>query len=397
MNVAWQSRSSEHRASVQPSGRLAMLLLATATYVVCFAAWTLLGALAPLYREMLGLSATQTGWLVAVPVLVGALGRVPVGILADRFGAYRVLSVLVAVLVVPALMAGWTVSYAGLLVWGAWLGLAGTAFSAGAQFVGSWFPPNRYGVALGIFGVGNLGAALSAWLAPAAQAAWGSRAVFLFFAAVLSLTAFVFFRLGRPPPNARTASGGGALRALKAPGAWLLGFYFLITFGGFLALSVHLPTVLADAYGLAPVVAGRHVAVFALVGTLARPLGGLLSDHVGGTRVLAGVFPAVTVLALLLALEPTHFAVTAVVFALGVTLGAGNGAVTKLIAERFANDIGAVSGLAGTIGGLGGVLLPVAQGLGQDLIESYVFGFLVLAVLALIGLVLNARPFPVPS
>lgn len=152
-----------------------------------------------------------------------------------------------------------------------------------------------------------------------------------------------------------------------------------------------------DAYGLSPAAAGRHVAVFALAGTLARPLGGLLSDRVGGARVLVGVSPAVTALALLLAIEPAHFAGTAVIFTLGVTLGAGNGAVTKLIAERFANDIGAVSGLVGAIGGLGGVLLPVAQGLGQDLIGSYVFGFLVLAALALIGLVLSARPFPVPS
>lgn len=388
-------RSPAHQVSAGWNGRLAMLLLATAMYVVCFAAWTLLGALAPLYREALALSATQTGWLVAVPVAVGALGRVPVGILADRFGAHRVLSVLVAALVVPALMAGWAGSYASLLVWGAWLGLAGAAFSAGVRFVSSWFPPNRHGVALGIFGVGNLGAALSAWLAPAAQAAWGSRAVFLFYAGVLGLTAFVFFRIGRPPADARVVSGAGALRALKAPGAWLLGFYFLITFGGFLALSAHLPTVLVDAYGLAPAAAGRHVAVFALAGTLARPLGGYLSDRMGGARVLVGVFPAVAAGALVLALEPAHFAGTALVFALGVTLGAGNGAVTKLIAERFAGDIGAVSGLAGAIGGLGGVLLPVAQGLGQDLIGSYVFGFLVLAALALIGLVLSARPVPV--
>lgn len=375
-----------------PSSQYAMLLLATVTYVVCFAAWTLPGALAPLYRQALQLSATQVGWLVATPVLSGALARVPVGVLADRFGARRVLALLVAVPVVPALAMGGASSYAGLLVAGAALGLAGGAFAAGVQFVGGWSPPQRSGVALGIFGLGNLGAAFSAWLGPPAATAWGLPAVFEIYAGALALTALVFFALARPPVGARPSSGASALRALKARGAWQLGFFFLVTFGGFLALSVHLSTVLVEAYELSPSSAGRHVAAFALLGTLARPLGGLLSDGVGGARVLYGVFPAITLLALVLAAQPAHLAGVTVIVALGATLGAGNGAVTKLIAERFPADIGAVGGLAGAVGSLGGLLLPVAQGLGQDLIGSYVFGFLVLAALALIGLGLHALP-----
>jgi NNP family nitrate/nitrite transporter-like MFS transporter len=369
-----------------------MLLLATVTYVVCFAAWTLPGALAPLYREALRLSATQVGWLVATPVLTGALVRVPVGVLADRFGARRVLALLVAALVVPALTMGWSRTYAGLLVSGAALGLAGGAFAAGAQFVGSWFSPQRSGAALGIFGLGNLGAALSAWLGPPAATAWGPPAVYSTYAGALALTALVFFALARPPVSARSSSAGSALRALKAWGAWQLGFFFLVTFGGFLALSVHLSTVLVEVYELSPSSAGRHVAAFVLLGTLARPLGGLLSDGVGGVRVLYGVFPAITLLALVLAAEPAHLAGVTVILALGATLGVGNGAVTKLVAERFSAEIGSVSGLAGAVGSLGGLLLPVAQGLGQDLTGSYVFGFLVLAALALVGLGLHARP-----
>lgn len=395
--MAELSPSPERRVSVRPTIRYGMLTLATATYIVCFAAWTLVGALAPLYRQALQLSATQVGWLVAAPVLAGALARLPVGMLADRFGAHRVLSLLVAALIVPALMAGGARSYASLLVWGALLGLAGAAFAPGVQFVSRWFPPERHGAALGVFGLGTLGAALSAALAPAVSAAWGMRAVFALFAVVLGLTALLFFGLGRPPADARAASRAGTLRALKARGAWLLGFYFLVTLGGFLALSVHLATVLVDVYGLSPGSAGGHVAVFAVAGTFARPVGGYVADRLGGARVLHGVFPALTALALVLAAEPAHFAGTGVIFALGVTLGAGNGAVTKLIAERFPDDVGAVSGLVGGIGGLGGLLLPVAQGLGQDLIGSYVFGFLVLATLAFIALLLSVRPFPVPS
>lgn len=374
-----------------------MLALATAAYVVCFAVWTLIGALAPLYRQALQLSATQVGWLVAAPVLVGALARLPVGMLADRFGAHRVLSVLVAVLVVPVLMAGHTKSYAGLLVWGAFLGLGGAAFAAGVRLVSRWFPPGRYGIALGVFGLGNLGAALSASLAPAVSAMWGLRTVFVIYAIVLALTALMFFRFGSAPVNPRPMPGTGTLRALRAPGAWLLGFYFLVTFGGFLALSVHLATVLVDVYQLSPGRSGSHVAVFATAGTFARPIGGYVADRLGGTRVLYGVFPTVTMLALVLAAEPGHFAGMTVIFALGVTLGAGNGALTKLIAEWFPDNVGAVSGLAGGIGSLGGLLLPVAQGVGQDLIGSYVFGFLVLAALALIALILSTRSPPVRS
>jgi len=369
-----------------------MLLLATATYVVCFAVWTLPGALAPLYRQAMQLSATQVGWLVAVPVLTGALARVPVGVLADRFGARCVLSLLVGALVVPAMTMGWSRSYIGLLISGAALGLAGGAFAAGAQFVGGWFSPQRSGAALGIFGLGNLGAALSAWLAPPAATAWGVPAVYGVYASALALTALVFFALARSPVQARSGSGASRLRALRAPGVWQLGFFFLITFGGFLALSVHLPTVLIEVYQLSPGNAGRHVALFALIGTLARPLGGVLSDQLDGARILYAVFPAVTLLALVLAAEPDHLAGVVVILALGATLGCGNGAVTKLIAERFSAEIGAVSGLAGALGSLGGLLLPVAQGLGQDLIGSYVFGFLILAALALAGLAMHARP-----
>lgn len=369
----------------------ALLALATAAYTVCFATWTLVGALAPLYREALRLSAVQTGWLVTVPVLAGALARLPVGMLADRFGAHRVLWILLALLSVPALLAGWSGSYGGLLAWGGLLGFSGAAFSAGLQYVSQRFPPERRGLALGIFGAGNAGAAFSAWFAPAASAAWGRSSVFLFYAATLAITAAAFALLGRPPAAARAPTGRAAFGALRSAEAWVLAYYFVVTFGGFLALSVHLPTVLVEAYGLSPEAAGRHVAVFALAGTLARPLGGYAADRLGATRILYAAFPGVAALALFLSSEPAHFAGTGVVFALGVTLGAGNGAVTKLIAEQFPRQVGSVSGLVGAAGSLGGLLLPLAQGLGQDLIGSYVFGFLVLAALASSALVLQLR------
>lgn len=359
-----------------------MLLLVTATYATSFAAWTLVGALAPIYADTLQLSATQVGWLVAVPVAVGALARVPAGILADRFGARGVLCLLVLAQMVASAMMARATDYAGLLAIAAMLGMGGGTFAAGAQFVGRWFPRGAAGLAFGIFGLGNAGAAFTAWLAPVLWRLGGAPAVAGVYAGLLALVALVFFAFARPPVGRPAATGLDLRGVLGMAGAWRLSFLYLITFGGFLALSVHLATVLVDVYGLSPTEAGAHVAAFAVVGTLARPLGGVLADRWGGRRLLHVVFPLVTVLALALAMTPAHLTGTAVILLLGAGLGLGNGGVTALVAEEFPTAIGTVNGLVGAVGSLGGLLLPVAQGIGQDLTGSYVFGFLLLAVLA---------------
>lgn len=369
--------------------RVAMLLLVTAAYVASFAAWTLVGALAPIFTATLALSATQVGWLVAVPVAVGALARLPIGMLADRFGARGVLCALVLVQMAAAMMMAGATDYAGLLVIAALLGLGGGTFAAGAQFVGRWFPRGAAGLAFGIFGLGNAGAALTAWLAPVLWDLGGPRAVAGVYAAALAVMAIAFYGFARVPAGLPLAPARDLRGALTTAGAWQLSFLYVISFGGFLALSVHLATVLVDVYALSPVQAGKHVAAFAVVGTLARPVGGLLADRWGGRRLLHGVFPLVTVLALALAMEPAHLTGTTIILLLGVMLGLGNGAVTQLVAEQFPTAVGTVNGLVGAVGSLGGLLLPVAQGIGQDLTGSYVFGFLLLAVLAQGGFLVN--------
>lgn len=387
--------SPPHPASrdeiAEPAGgrRVAMLLLVTAAYAASFAAWTLVGALAPIFAATWALSATQVGWLVAVPVAVGALARLPIGMLADRFGARGVLCALVLVQMAAAMMMSDATDYTGLLVIAALLGLGGGTFAAGAQFVGRWFPRGTAGLAFGVFGLGNAGAALTAGLAPVLWDLGGSRAVAGVYAAALAVMAIAFYGFARVPAGLPLAHARDLRGALRTAGAWQLSFLYVISFGGFLALSVHLATVLVDVYALSPAQAGRHVAAFAVIGTLARPVGGLLSDRWGGRRLLHGVFPLVTVLALALAMEPAHLTGTTIILLLGVMLGLGNGAVTQLVAEQFPTAVGTVNGLVGAVGSLGGLLLPVAQGIGQDLTGSYVFGFLLLAVLAQGGFLVN--------
>lgn len=204
--------------------------------------------------------------------------------------------------------------------------------------------------------------------------------------------AALFALIGRDPPGrvSPEVSLTARLTVLRrSPLCWVLSIFYLVTFGGFLALSVHLPTLLVQVYGLSLASTGAHVGSFAIVATLARSLGGYLADESGGSRVLHGVFLGTVVLATTLALDLALIFATAVLLGLGLFLGLGNGAIVKLVPEHFPREAGVVSGLAGAVGGLGGLVLPVAQGLAQDLTASYVFGFVLLAVLALVSLLLN--------
>lgn len=374
------------------SGKYVALGTATAAYTACFAAWTLMGSLAPLFREELGLSATQASLLITVPVLAGSLARVPAGLLADHYGGRTVYVALLLFLVVPTALAGFATSYAWLLFWSFWIGIAGASFSVGIPFVAGWFPPRRQGLALGIYGAGNAGASISALLVPILVAGLGLSGTFWAFSLALLATAALFWVAGHDAPNwtSQESTPAEMLSLFRdSPLVWVLSLFSLVTFGGFLALSVHLPTLLAELYGLDLATAGIHVATFAAVATAARPLGGYLSDELGGSRVLTPVFLVAAGLALALATNPAHVLVVPVIVGMGLVLGLGNGAVFKLVAERFPRESGTVAGLVGAVGALGGLLLPLGQALVQDLTGVYAFGFLLLAALALASLLLN--------
>ncbi|WP_165253275.1 MFS transporter [Paludisphaera soli] len=240
----------------------------------------------------------QVSIALAVPVLLGSLGRVPLGILADRYGARPVFSLVMLGSVVPAVLMGWVGSYPQLLACGLSIGLALSSFSVGAGAVSRWYPPARQGAALGVYGTDNIGQSLAAFGAPVLAAALGDASGFWAFA-LLTLAWLAAYLL-----LARDAAGPAAgrrfsdfLRPLADPRGWVLSLYYFLTFGGFVAMAVYLPTFLTEIFGLTPAYAGCRTAGFVVLATLMRPLGGWLSDRFGGRRILALVFPATAIMA----------------------------------------------------------------------------------------------------
>lgn len=367
------------------------LVLSTLAFAITFSVWGLMGALAPRFRDMYGLSPWQTSMLIAVPVLLGSLGRLPLGVLADRFGGRWVLGLLLCFCLIPAVGASFSRSYAALIGWGLLLGFAGMSFSAGVSFTSKWFPANQQGTALGIYGMGNIGQSVAVFGAPALVAATGDwRLPFWVFGAAAGLFGIVFLALARnaavKAPPKRFGEYLVVLR--REPLAWLLSMFYFLTFGGFVALSIYLPTLLRDIFGLSMTDAGARVAGFVLVATGMRPVGGWLADKYGGAFVLLLVFSGLAVLSL--GLTSSGMAM----FTLGALgcaalLGAGNGAVFKLVPELFPRETGTVTGLVGAAGGLGGFFPPLVLGVIKGQTGSYALGFVLLAGFAAVCWVLN--------
>jgi NNP family nitrate/nitrite transporter-like MFS transporter len=356
------------------------LTLGTLSFTVCFAAWGLIGAFGPRFREEFRLSATQTALLVAVPVLLGALFRIPMGMLADRFGARRVFATLMLAVAWPVLLVPQAPEYRHLLAIALLLGVAGSSFAVGVSYVSRWAPADRQGSALGIYGLGNIGHSAAVFLGPLVAAAVGFEAVFHSMAALLLAWGVAFAVLARDAPGATgPRRARDMVRVLtKEPLAWVLGLFYFLTFGGFVAFSIYLPTLLRDDFGLAPTDAGFRTAGFVVVATLLRPIGGALADRIGGARVLAGVFLGLVPFALLLA-WPSIVPFTVGALGSAALLGVGNGAVFKLVPDYFPAETGTVTGLVGALGGLGGFFPPLVLGACRDRIGTLWPGFVLLA------------------
>jgi NNP family nitrate/nitrite transporter-like MFS transporter len=379
-------------AAQAPPGALRALALATLAFALCFAVWGLIPPLAPLFRRLYGLSETEVGVLLAVPVLLGSLARIALGLLTDRFGGRRVFTALLLAVMVPVALAGLATSYGSLLGVSLFLGLAGASFAVGVGFVTPWFPPARRGFALGVYGVGNAGTALAGLLAPRMAAGGGWSWAFWVFLPALALMAALFWLLGRDAPAFVPQRQPLAERLAvfrRSPLAWVLSLFYFVTFGGFVAIANYLPTLLVGAYGLAPADAGARAAGFIVLATLARPLGGALADRTGGAPLLDVSFGVVAALAVVLAFGPGMLLITGAFLGIAFALGLGNGAVFKLVAEHFPRETGTVTGLVGAAGGLGGFFPPLLMGAVRQGTGSYAIGFMLLSEFALLCLIVN--------
>jgi nitrate/nitrite transporter NarK len=370
------------------------LALATVSFALSFAAWGLVGGLASIFATLYALSASQTALLVAVPVLLGSLARLPMGMVTDRFGGRPVFTALLAFSSLAAFIVPQTTSYPALLVAAFLIGMAGSSFAVGAAFVSRWTPPARQGTALGIYGLGTMGQSLAVFAGPVVAARWGWESVFYGTSGILLVWAVAYFTLARNPARAAAPASAAAMAALlrRSPSAWLLGAFYFLTFGGFVAFSIYLPTLLRAQFGLVPADAGFRAAGFVVLATLMRPLGGWLADRIGGAQVLSWVFGGVALFALLLT-WPSMVPFTVGALACALLLGLGNGAVFKLVPEHFPRDTGTVTGLVGALGGLGGFFPPLLLGVFGDRLGIIWPGFVLLSVTAMSLRLANRRVF----
>ncbi len=378
-----------------PGGRGRVLVLSTIGFTLMFAVWLMFGVLGIPIREEFGLSDVQLSWLTATAILNGALWRLPAGILADRFGGRRVFVLMLLATAVPTFLISQADSFTMLLVFAFFAGFAGNSFSVGIAWNSAWFPRARQGFALGVFGAGNVGASVTKIIGPSLIVAVpsltilglrfdGWRFVPLLYALLLVVMAAVMW-FGTPSHDHRPGQGRSVvsmLRPLRHVRVWRFSLYYVVVFGAYVALAAWLPKYYVDVFGVPLRDAALLTALFIFPASLLRPVGGYLSDRFGARTVMYWMFGAMLLATGVLMMPYGYIVIqvsetadpsgvrevlpyelsvavfTAVVFVMGVAMGVGKAAVYKHIPEYFPADVGAVGGLVGTLGALGGFFLP---------------------------------------
>ncbi|PCI07423.1 MAG: hypothetical protein COB77_04720 [Gammaproteobacteria bacterium] len=371
--------------------------MSTMAFSACFAVWVIFSIIGIPIKALLDLSDTQFGLLIATPILSGALLRLPVGILTDRYGGRKVFAILLLSIIVPLYLVGSATQYWQFLVLGLFVGVSGSSFAVGVTYTAKWFPPARRGLAMGIFGAGNAGAALTNFAAPALLLAWGWQAVPKVYALVIVVVVIVFWLFTYEDPNHRRVSKVSfkdQLVLLRDPRIWKYCQYYSLVFGGFVGLSLWITKYYVNEYQLDLTTAALLASIFVLPSGIVRALGGWLSDRYGAYIVTWGVMWVSWVCLFMLAYPQTvmnikvisgedwNFDVglniwvfTALLFVLGISWGLGKASVFKGLADEYPNDLGLASGIVGLAGGVGGFLLPIMFGALIDItrVNSSVF------------------------
>nr|WP_092252149.1 nitrate/nitrite transporter [Pseudomonas sp. NFACC13-1] len=373
------------RAQVQQGLVLGMSTLA---FTVCFMVWMMFAVLGVPIKELLALNETQFGLLAATPVLTGSLVRLPLGLLTDRFGGRIVFFLLMLACVLPLYLITLATAFWQFLVLGLFVGLAGGSFSVGIAYVAKWFDKQNQGFAMGVFGAGNAGAAVTKFLAPALIAFGSWHLVPKVFSAILFITALLFWFLTSEKKE-HSGTGGATLReqlkTLKEPAVWRYCQYYSIVFGGYVALALWMTKYYVQEYGFSLQSAALLAACFSLPGGVLRAVGGWMSDRWGAQSVTWWVLWVSWICLFLLSYPQTQLQVqtvngivdfhiglnatlfTVLLFVMGIAFAFGKASVFKYIANDYPKNMGAVSGIVGLAGGLGGFVLPIMFGALVDL------------------------------
>src|SRR5215471_17513000 len=357
---------------------LVVLAVTTWAFVVCFAVWLMFGVTGiPISRE-LNLNGIQFGLLTSTPVLTGALFRLPLGIWTDRFGGRIVMFLLLVVCAVPLWLSSYANQFWQFLLLGLALGVVGASFAVGTPYVARFFPKQRRGFAMGVFGAGTTGAAINMFIAPVLIAQYGWQVVPRVYAVALLVTALIFWLLSAPDTNAPGKSGASLrqqLAVFKDLRVWKYCQYYSIVFGGFTALSVWMPQYFVSEYGLSIAQASLLAACFSLPAGILRAAGGWLADRFGAHNVTWWVLSAAIF--------------TMLLFALGVAFAFGMASTFKYVGDDFPDNMGIVTGFVGLAGGLGGFLLPILFGAILDWLGINSSCFMFLYGIVWVSLILN--------
>lgn len=390
MATTFMGAGASEQADFWSSGHKPTLIAAFLYFDLAFMVWVLLGPLAPEIARTLALTPAQKGLMVAVPTLAGAILRVVNGLLVDRIGPKNA-GTISQVIVIVGLFVAWSMgvtSFAGTLALGVILGFAGASFAIALPLVSRWYPAEHQGKAMGLAGMGNSGTVLAALFAPALAKMFGWNGVLGLACIPLTIVLAIYVVMAKDAPGRPVAKSlRDYFQPLKvADSWWLMGFY-AVTFGGFVGLAASLPIYFTERFGLTTIHAGYATAACVFAGSLVRPMGGALADAIGGVKALVGVF-IIAAFALVGVSIAQSFAAALFLFVLAMlALGTGNGSVFQLVPQRFAAEIGVMTGLVGMAGGVGGFYLASSLGLAKQWTGSFSGGFLIFAGLALAALV----------
>lgn len=368
--------------------QISVVTMSTIAFTVCFAVWMMFAVIGIPIKKMLDLNETQFGLLAATPVLTGSLIRLPLGMWTDRFGGRIVFFLLMLSTVAPIYLISYATEYWQFLVAGLFVGLAGGSFSVGIAYCARWFPQQQQGFAMGIFGAGNSGAALTKFVAPGILVAYGWQMVPQIYAVAMLVTALLFWMFTYSDPSHKVSNGVSVkeqLLALKDPRVWRYCQYYSIVFGGYVALALWMTKYYVSEYGFDIKSAALLAAAFSLPGGVLRAFGGYLSDKFGAHTVTWWVMWVSLVALFFLSYPQTEFTIltvdgsktfhiglspwvfTLLMFVVGVSWAFGKASVFKYISDDYPHNIGVVSGIVGLVGGLGGFILPIVFGALVDL------------------------------